>query len=72
VRLPGPVPAAQTGGVQVTAANPARPAICDAASWAWTPSEQDIRVRCYDPLGPPQPPGWSLNCYLPGGAMDPT
>jgi hypothetical protein len=19
-----------------------------------------------------QPPGWSLNCYLPGGAMDPT
>jgi hypothetical protein len=43
VRLPGPGPAAQTGGLQVTAAHPAKPAICDVASWTWTPSEQDIR-----------------------------
>ena len=62
VRRPGPGPAAQTGGPQVTAANPAKPAVCDVASWAWTPSEQDIRVRCYDALAAPQPPGWSLTC----------
>ena len=68
VRLPGPGPAAQTGGVQVTAANPAKPAICDVASWAWTPSEQDVRVRCYDPLGAPQPSGWSLT-YQNGRAI---
>ena len=47
MRLPGPGPAAQTDGVQVTAANPAKPAVCDVASWAWTPGERDIRVRCY-------------------------
>jgi hypothetical protein len=53
VRLPGPGPAAQTGGPQVSAANPAKPAVCDVASWAWTTSEQDIRVRCYDALAAP-------------------
>jgi len=68
VRLPGPGPASQTGGIQVTAASPTKPAICDVASWAWTPSEQDIRVRCYDPLGAPQPSGWSLT-YQNGRAI---
>jgi hypothetical protein len=60
VRLPGPGPAAQTGGVQVTAANPAKPAICDVASWVSTPTGQNVRVRCYNPVGAPQPSGWSL------------
>lgn len=68
VRLPGPGPAAQTGGLQVTAANPAKPAICDVASWAWTPGEQDVRVGCYDPVGAPQPSGWSLT-YQNGRAV---
>ena len=53
VRLPGPGSAAQTGGVQVTAATPARPAICGVAGWAWMLSEQDS----YDALGAPQPSG---------------
>jgi hypothetical protein len=45
VRLPGPGPAAQTGGVQVTAANPAKPAVCDVAGRARTPSQ----TRCWSP-----------------------
>ena len=37
VRLPGPGPAGQTGGVQVTAASAAKPAVCDVARrWSVT------------------------------------
>ena len=43
VRLPGPGPAAQTGGVQVTAANPAKPAVCDVALG----KASGHPVRCY-------------------------
>jgi hypothetical protein len=68
VRLPGPGPAAQNGGLQVTAANPAKPAICDVAKWGWSTTEQDVVVRCYDPAGNPEASGWSLT-YQNGRAI---
>jgi hypothetical protein len=61
VRLHGPGPATHSGGVQVTAVNLKKPAICDVGGQAWTPSVQTIIVRCYNPAGKPFRTGWNLS-----------
>jgi hypothetical protein len=68
VRLHGPGPASLSGGVQVTAVDPAGPAICDVAAWAPGASQQVIRVRCYSAAGLPMTSGWDLT-YQRGRAV---
>jgi hypothetical protein len=61
VKLPGPGPATHSGGIQVTAVNPAKPRICDVGGQTWTTSGQTIVVRCYGPSGKPVRTGWDLS-----------
>ncbi len=60
VRLHGAGPATHSGGIQVTAVNATRPAICDVAGQTWTPSQQTVIVRCYTAAGKPLKTGWNL------------
>jgi hypothetical protein len=68
VRMHGAGPAAPSGGVQVTAVNPLKPAICDIGGRTQTPSQQIIQVRCYDAVGKPMASGWTLS-YQRGRAI---
>lgn len=68
VKLHGASPATHSGGIQVTAVNPARPAICDVGGQTWTTSSQTITVRCYGPSGKPLKTGWNLS-YQRGRAI---
>jgi hypothetical protein len=68
VRLPGAGPATASGGVQVTAVNPAAPAICDVGGQTWTTAQQVIIVRCYTASGVPHASGWTLS-YQRGRAI---
>ena len=67
-RVQGPSPATHSGGIQLTAVNSTRPAICDVAGQTWTPSAQTIIVRCYTPAGKPLKTGWNLT-YQRGRAL---
>jgi hypothetical protein len=68
VRLHGLGPSTHSGGVQVTAVNRTKPAICDVGGQTWTPSVQTIIVRCYTPAGTPFKTGWNLS-YQRGRAI---
>ncbi|HEV8221472.1 MAG TPA: hypothetical protein VGQ05_14480 [Streptosporangiaceae bacterium] len=57
VRLAGPGPAAQPGGMQATAMDPGAK-VCN-LNTVWATSAGSAVVR-------------DVNCYLPSGAMDPT
>jgi hypothetical protein len=68
VRLPGPGPSTQSGGIQLTAVDPVKPVICDVSSQTSTPTAQVIKVRCYDAAGNPVKTGWNLS-YQRGRAI---
>jgi hypothetical protein len=68
VRLAGLGSGGLSGNVQVTAADPVRPARCKLAAWKPLPGEQDLVVRCYDQLASPLNTGWSLS-YQRGRAI---
>jgi hypothetical protein len=68
VTLHGPSPATQSGGIQVTAVDPKKPAICNVAGQKWTSALQVIIVRCYSAAGKPQTTGWNLS-YQRGRAI---
>jgi hypothetical protein len=68
VKLPGASPATHSGGIQVTAVNQTKPAICDVAGQTWKTSGQTIIVRCYGPSGKPFKTGWNLT-YQRGRAI---
>jgi hypothetical protein len=68
VKLHGSGPATHSGGIQLTAVNPTRPAICDVGGQTWTTSGQTIIVRCYRPSGMPLKTGWNLS-YQRGRAI---
>ena len=68
VRLPGHGPAKQSGGLQVSAANPTKPAICEIGGLTWTPTQQVAIVRCYSATGKPMKTGWNLS-YQRGRAI---
>ncbi len=68
VTLRGPGPATHSGGIQVTAVDPTKPAICNVGGQKWTPTQQVIIVRCYNAAGIPQKTGWNLS-YQRGRAI---
>ncbi len=68
VRLPGPSPTTHAGGIQVTAVNRTKPAICDVGGQTWSASGQTIIVRCYGFSGKPLKTGWDLS-YQRGRAI---
>ncbi len=68
VKLHGAGPATHSGGIQVTAVNPTKPAICDVGGQTWTTSGQTITVRCYGSSGKPLKSGWNLS-YQRGRAI---
>ncbi len=68
VTLHGAGPATHSGGIQVTAVNRTKPAICDVGGQTWTTSQQVITVRCYNPAGKPLKTGWNLS-YQRGRAI---
>jgi hypothetical protein len=68
VRLPGAGPSTPSGGVQLTAVNKTKPAICDVGGRAQTTSQQIVEVRCYSKLGAPMATGWTLS-YQRGRAI---
>ena len=68
VRLHGAGPATHSGGIQVTAVNRTKPAICDVGGQTWTSSSQTVIVRCYGPSGKPLKTGWNLS-YQRGRAI---
>ncbi|HEY2638653.1 MAG TPA: hypothetical protein VGI66_02040 [Streptosporangiaceae bacterium] len=68
VTLHGAGPATHSGGVQVTAVDPKKPAICDVGGQTWTPTKQVIIVRCYNAAGNPEKTGWNLS-YQRGRAI---
>jgi hypothetical protein len=68
VRLAGLGSGGLSGNVQVTAADPVRPAKCKLAAWKPLPGEQDLVVRCYDQLASLLNTGWSLS-YQRGRAI---
>ncbi len=61
VTLHGAGPATHSGGIQVTAVNRTKPAICDVGGQTWTLSQQVITVRCYNAVGKPLKTGWDLS-----------
>ena len=68
VTLNGAGPATHSGGIQVTAVNRTRAAVCDVGGQSWTLSKQVITVRCYNPAGKPLKTGWNLS-YQRGRAI---
>ncbi|MFC3978808.1 hypothetical protein [Streptosporangium jomthongense] len=60
VLMPGLGTARRTGGLQVTAVDPERPARCKVAAWTSTVAGQSVRVRCHDAADTPVGTGWTL------------
>ncbi|HXP21657.1 MAG TPA: hypothetical protein VN840_18595 [Streptosporangiaceae bacterium] len=61
VTMPGLGSAVQSGGVQVSAVDPAGPAKCELSGWAWSPGRQQFQVRCFDGTTNPLKTGWTLS-----------
>jgi hypothetical protein len=60
VTMPGLGSAVQSGGVQVTAVDPAGPAKCELGGWAWSAGAQRFQVRCFNGMTTPLSSGWTL------------
>lgn len=61
VTMPGLGSAVQSGGVQVTAVDPAGPTKCELSGWASSASRQRFQVRCYNGMATPLSTGWTLS-----------